>query len=144
MSVSFIYCIVRPNATILYPIGRPVKATIKLYPIGRSVRATITLYPIGRLVRATITLYPIGRPVRATITLYLIGRPVRSRATTLTCPVLHTVLALFQAVTLNVAMNSHSNVLLTILISNQFVELKGNVFKKFETDNLFQMSCSGQ
>ncbi|XP_065884568.1 transmembrane anterior posterior transformation protein 1-like isoform X2 [Dysidea avara] len=55
---------------------------------------------------------------------------------------LHTVLALFQAVTLNVAMNSHSNVLLTILISNQFVELKGNVFKKFETANLFQMSCS--
>ena len=40
-----------------------------LYPIGRPVRATITLYPIGRTVRATITLYPIGRPARATITL---------------------------------------------------------------------------
>ena len=37
-----------------------------MYPIGRPVRATITLYPIGRPVRATITLYPIGRPVRAT------------------------------------------------------------------------------
>ena len=35
-----------------------------LYPIGRPVRATITLYPIGRPVRATITLYPIGRPVK--------------------------------------------------------------------------------
>ena len=33
---------------ILYPIGRPVRATITLYPIGRPVRATITLYPIGR------------------------------------------------------------------------------------------------
>ena len=45
----------------MYPIGRPVRATITLYPIGRPVRATITLYPIGRPVRATITLYPIGR-----------------------------------------------------------------------------------
>ena len=61
----------------LYPIGRPVRATITLYPIGRPVRATITLYPIGRPVRATITQYPIGRPVRATITLYPIGRPAR-------------------------------------------------------------------
>ena len=51
-----------------YPVGRPT-----LYPIGRPVRATITLYPIGRPVRTTVTLFPIGRPVRATITLYPIG-----------------------------------------------------------------------
>ena len=54
----------------MYPIGRPVRATITLYPIGRPVRATITLYPIGRPFRATITLYPIRRPVKAIITLY--------------------------------------------------------------------------
>ena len=30
--------------TVLYPIGRPVRATITLYPIGRPVRATITLF----------------------------------------------------------------------------------------------------
>ena len=29
-------------------------------------------------------------------------------------------------------------------MSNNFVELKGCVFKKFETNNLFQMSCSGE
>ena len=44
---------------VLYPIGRPVRATITLYPIGRPVRATITLYPIGIPVRATITQYPV-------------------------------------------------------------------------------------
>ena len=65
----------------LYPIGRPVKATITLRPVRatitlRPVRATITLYPLVRPVRATITLYPLARPVRATITLYPIGRPV--------------------------------------------------------------------
>ena len=55
-----------------YPDGIPSRLYVvnTLYPIGRPVRATITLYPIGRPVRATITLYPIGRPVRATITLY--------------------------------------------------------------------------
>ena len=82
-SLELLYPIGRPvRATItLYPIGRPVRATITLYPIGRPVRATITLYPIGRPVRATITLYPIGRPVRVTITLYPIGRPVRATIT---------------------------------------------------------------
>jgi len=55
---------------------------------------------------------------------------------------MHTVLVLFQAVTLNVAINSSNKALLTIMMSNNFVELKGSVFKKFEKNNLFQMSCS--
>ncbi|CAI8013716.1 Transmembrane anterior posterior transformation protein 1 [Geodia barretti] len=57
---------------------------------------------------------------------------------------IHTVVLLFQTVTLNVAVNSHSKALLTIMVSNNFVELKGSVFKKFERSNLFQMSCSGE
>lgn len=54
----------------------------------------------------------------------------------------HSTVLLVEAVTLNVAINSHNKALLTIMISNNFVELKGSVFKKFEADNLFQMSCS--
>lgn len=78
-----------------------------------------------------------------------------------------------QATTLNVAFNSHNKSLLTIMMSNnvstkhkdkftrlkvhaavsvdpeyfvfvQFVEIKGSVFKKFEKNNLFQMSNSGK
>lgn len=72
---------------------------------------------------------------------------------------------LCQATTLNVAFNSHNKALLTIMMSNnvnsnlisnnwydyinyiielheKFVELKGSVFKKFDINNLFQMSCS--
>ena len=30
------------------------------------------------------------------------------------------------------------------MVSNQFVELKGSVFKKFDVKNVFQMSCSGE
>jgi len=55
---------------------------------------------------------------------------------------LHSILVLLQATALNVAFNSHNKALLTILISNNAVELKGSVFKKFEKTNLFQMSCS--
>ncbi|XP_071947913.1 transmembrane anterior posterior transformation protein 1 homolog [Antedon mediterranea] len=55
---------------------------------------------------------------------------------------LHAVLVLFQATTLNVAFNSHTKALLTIMMSNNFVELKGSVFKKFEKRNLYQMSCA--
>jgi hypothetical protein len=46
-------------------------------------------------------------------------------------------------ITLNVAVNSFSNSLLTLMMSNQFVEIKGSVFKRFEKENLFQISCSG-
>ncbi|XP_031646117.1 transmembrane anterior posterior transformation protein 1 homolog isoform X4 [Oncorhynchus kisutch] len=57
-------------------------------------------------------------------------------------PVLHAILIMVQASTLNVAFNSHNKSLLTIMMSNNFVEIKGSVFKKFEKNNLFQMSNS--
>ncbi|KAI7568390.1 DUF747-domain-containing protein [Hortaea werneckii] len=56
--------------------------------------------------------------------------------------VLHSTALFFQVVTLNVAVNSYSNALLTLLMSNQFVEIKGTVFKKFEKEALFQITCA--
>ncbi|KAL1489650.1 hypothetical protein ABEB36_013594 [Hypothenemus hampei] len=56
--------------------------------------------------------------------------------------IMHSILILFQATTLNVAMNANNKALLTIMMSNNFVELKGSVFKKFDKNNLFQVSCS--
>ncbi|XP_016992616.2 protein TAPT1 homolog [Drosophila takahashii] len=55
---------------------------------------------------------------------------------------LHSGLIMFQATCLNVAVNSNNKGLLTIMISNNFVELKGAVFKKFDKNNLFQLTCS--
>ncbi|XP_072750936.1 protein TAPT1 homolog isoform X3 [Anoplolepis gracilipes] len=60
----------------------------------------------------------------------------------LTYVLLHSILVLFQATTLNVAINSSNKALLTIMMSNNFVELKGSVFKKFDKNNLFQLSCA--
>ncbi|KAI1134237.1 DUF747-domain-containing protein [Hypoxylon sp. FL0543] len=56
--------------------------------------------------------------------------------------VIHTMCLFYQVITLNVAVNSYSNSLLTLLISNQFVEIKGSVFKRIEKENLFQLTCS--
>ncbi|OZJ05502.1 hypothetical protein BZG36_01898 [Bifiguratus adelaidae] len=54
----------------------------------------------------------------------------------------HTMVLFVQMITLNVTINFYSNALLSLLISNQFVEIKGSVFKRFERENLFQLSCS--
>jgi Eukaryotic membrane protein family len=56
--------------------------------------------------------------------------------------VVHATSLFYQAITLNVAVNSYSNALITLLISNQFVEIKSTVFKKFEKENLFQLACA--
>lgn len=55
--------------------------------------------------------------------------------------ILHSGLIMFQATTLNVAINSDNKGLLGIMMSNNFVELKGSVFKKFDKNNLFQLTC---
>lgn len=60
------------------------------------------------------------------------------------CIVVHTAVLFFQMITLNVAINFYSNALLSLLISNQFVEIKQSVFKKFEKENLFQLTCAGR
>lgn len=56
--------------------------------------------------------------------------------------VVHAAALFYQVITLNVAVNSYSNALLTLLMSNQFVEVKSTVFKKFEKDNIFQLTCA--
>ena len=56
--------------------------------------------------------------------------------------VIHSTALFYQVVTLNVAVNSYSNALIALLLSNQFVEIKSTVFKKFEKENLFQLTCA--
>ena len=55
---------------------------------------------------------------------------------------IHSTALFYQVITLNVAVNSYSNALITLLMSNQFVEIKSTVFKKFEKENLFQLTCA--
>eukprot|EP00941_MAST-03F_sp_MAST-3F-sp1_P004061 g4061.t1 len=54
----------------------------------------------------------------------------------------HSGLKFVQLVTLTVAINSTSNAVLTLLISNNFTEMKSLVFKRFDESNVFQISCA--
>lgn len=56
--------------------------------------------------------------------------------------VAHATSLFYQVMTLNVAVNAYSNALITLLLSNQFVEIKSTVFRKFEKENLFQLTCA--
>jgi hypothetical protein len=69
-------------------------------------------------------------------------RPFGMFILALTYNVIHAAALFYQVITLNVAVNSYSNALLTLLMSNQFVEIKSSVFKKIEKDNLFQLTCA--
>jgi hypothetical protein len=71
-----------------------------------------------------------------------IVRPFGMFVLALVYNVIHAAALFCQVVTLNVAVNSYSNALLTLLLSNQFVEIKSTVFKKIEKDNLFQLTCA--
>ncbi|KAG0052723.1 hypothetical protein BGZ83_002192 [Gryganskiella cystojenkinii] len=83
-----------------------------------------------------------SHPPKTTLTASRHARPLTFVVLAILYILAHTMVLFFQMVTLNVAVNSYSNALLTLLISNQFVEIKGSVFKKFEKENLFQLSCS--
>ncbi|KAF3993122.1 hypothetical protein FT663_00946 [Candidozyma haemuli var. vulneris] len=54
----------------------------------------------------------------------------------------HSYVLIYQSVSLHVAANSYSNALMALLLSNQFAELKGAVFKKFDREGLFQVAMS--
>ncbi len=56
--------------------------------------------------------------------------------------VAHAVVLFYQVITLNVAVNSYSNALLSLLMSNQFVEVKSSVFKRCEKENTFQLTLA--
>jgi hypothetical protein len=56
--------------------------------------------------------------------------------------VAHSTVLLIQVVTLNVAINSQNNALITLLVANNFTELKGHVFKKFDEGSLLQVLCA--
>ena len=56
--------------------------------------------------------------------------------------ILHSSLYFMLIATLTVAINSADQALVTVLVLNNFGEIKSFVFKKFDNQNLFQLSCS--
>lgn len=55
---------------------------------------------------------------------------------------IHSVIYFLHVATLTVVINSADRALTTVLILNNFSEMKAFVFKKFDCNNLFQLACS--
>ena len=56
--------------------------------------------------------------------------------------VLHSILYFVHAATLMVALDSSNQAILPLIILNNFAEIKSFVFKKFDKQNLFQLTCA--
>ena len=56
--------------------------------------------------------------------------------------IIHSYILFVHVATLNVAMNSADQTLLTLLISGNFAEIKSTVFKKYNKQNLFKIVSS--
>ncbi|KAL3479975.1 eukaryotic membrane protein family-domain-containing protein [Aspergillus californicus] len=117
------------------------QAAIKLYVIYNVLEVSDRLFAaIGQDVleclfsREALERRPDGRSK--------VFRPFGLFLLSLAYTVIHSTALFYQVMTLNVAVNSYSNALITLLLSNQFVEIKGSVFKKFEKENLFQLTCA--
>ena len=55
---------------------------------------------------------------------------------------LHAVLLFVQTMVLNVTVNSQPGALVALLVSNNAIELKGAVMKRFDAENLLQLTCA--
>lgn len=117
------------------------QAAIKLYVIYNVLEVSDRLFAaIGQDVleclfsREALERRPDGRSK--------VFRPFGLFLLALAYTVIHATSLFYQVMTLNVAVNSYSNALITLLLSNQFVEIKSTVFKKFEKENLFQLTCA--
>lgn len=53
----------------------------------------------------------------------------------------HSYLLLYKVTILNVAVNSTGNALLSLMVSNQFMEIKSAVFKKYDEEGLLAVTC---
>jgi hypothetical protein len=138
--VSSCFILMRFDASRMYH-GIRGQSAIKLYVIYNLLEVCDRLLSaIGQDVleclfsRETLDRNPDGRSK--------VLRPFGMFVLALVYTVAHATALFYQVITLNVAVNSYSNALLTLLMSNQFVEIKSTVFKKFEKENLFQITCA--
>ncbi|CDO95896.1 unnamed protein product [Kluyveromyces dobzhanskii CBS 2104] len=58
------------------------------------------------------------------------------------CLSLHALIYIYEILAMNVAVNSYSNSLWTLLLSMQFAELKSAVFKRIDKEGLFQLTLA--
>jgi hypothetical protein len=136
--------------TILYTIYRYVllENTIgKLYHWIRG-QAMLKIYVLIAMVEVFDRLFSsLGQDCLESMYWNTVNRPRSSRMVISVMVVwlyasVHSLLLFLHVVTLHVAMNSTDHVLLTLLISGNFAEIKSTVFKKYNKAALFKITAS--
>lgn len=69
-------------------------------------------------------------------TRYWIWRFISDEALAAVSSIVHSFILLAQAITLSTCIVAHNNALFALLVSNNFAEIKSNVFKRFSKDNI--------
>ncbi|XP_043808451.1 protein POLLEN DEFECTIVE IN GUIDANCE 1 isoform X2 [Manihot esculenta] len=74
---------------------------------------------------------------------FWIWRFITDQALAMAFSIFHSFILLVQAITLSTCIVAHNNALLALLVSNNFAEIKSNVFKRFSKDNIHSLVYSG-
>lgn len=69
---------------------------------------------------------------------------IRHHCSSLTIILVHSFILLAQAITLSTCIVAHNNTLVAMLISNNFAEIKSNVFKRYSKDNVQSLVYFGK
>ncbi|XP_027332730.1 protein POLLEN DEFECTIVE IN GUIDANCE 1-like isoform X2 [Abrus precatorius] len=70
---------------------------------------------------------------------FWIWRFVSDQALAVAASIAHSFILLAQAITLSTCIVAHNNALLALLVSNNFAEIKSNVFKRYSRDNVHSL-----
>ncbi|KAK4852981.1 hypothetical protein QYF36_001861 [Acer negundo] len=73
---------------------------------------------------------------------FWIWRYISDQALTTAASIFHSFVLLAQAITLSTCIVAHNNALLALLVSNNFAEIKSNVFKRFSKANIHSLVYS--
>ncbi|KAJ8773613.1 hypothetical protein K2173_005859 [Erythroxylum novogranatense] len=70
---------------------------------------------------------------------FWLQRFISDQALAIAFSIFHSFILLAQAITLSTCIVAHNNALLALLVSNNFAEIKSNVFKRFSKDNIHSL-----
>jgi hypothetical protein len=138
------------QVTILYTIYRYVLSAISIGKLYHWIRgqAMIKIYVIMAIVEVFDRLMcSLGQDCLDSMYWNSVSRPRSSRMiisvlVVLVYSTIHAVILFVHVETLNVAMNSADQALLTLLISGNFAEIKSTVFKKYNKPALFKITAA--
>lgn len=127
--ISLIYHMIRGQGTIkLYVVYNVLEVFDKLFQsFGGDVMQTLFNTAEGLANSSTEN------------TQYWVRRFIVDEVVAVASSIVHSFILLAQAITLSTCIVAHNNALFALLVSNNFAEIKSNVFKRYSKDNVHNL-----